>query len=122
MGHFPETTFRRLLAPIAAPDANTVGGSDTIGHSSVQAWSAGDIFPAVISIVESYEHGSKAYREAVSLESRRRYTAYDLTLDGVTERFSTYEDARDVARMLLADPVSREQWRATSEIDGEYRG
>lgn len=100
-------------------DINMPGGADTVGHSSVQAWSAGDIFPATIGVVESYYppaeyrgplQGAPAADSPKDFELRRRWVAYDLTLDGVTERFATYDDARSVAEVLVRDPVARRCW------------
>ncbi len=64
---------------------------DTVGHSSVQPWSAGEIFPAVIGLV--YRDGEKAYAE--------------LSLDGITERFSSWKNAEIQARFLLKNPQHR---------------
>lgn len=83
---------------------NLPGGRDTRGHSSVQAWSHGEIFPAVIVIVDSHDQ-----------EGTFRYRAYDLCLDGQAERFATHEDAEAAARMLLADPAARVAWREGRE-------
>jgi hypothetical protein len=95
-------------------DDNVPGGRDTVGHSAVQGWSAGDIFPAVITVVESYHDIDPCHRfRAVEpIGARLRYRAFDLTLDGRTERFSNYDDARAAARALLADPAMRAAWRA----------
>ncbi len=106
MSHFPESTFRRLMAgapklTLAQGGKDQVGGTDTVGHSSVQPWSAGDIFPATIAVIESYTYAGEY-----------RFTAYELMLDGQSERFATYDDAVAAARMLLADPEARAAWRA----------
>lgn len=111
--HFPESAFRKFLAsftpPASTAEANVPGGRDTIGHSSVQAWSAGELFPAVISTVESYAEGDG------TLAERLRHTSYLLILDGREERYASFEDAKAVARRLLADPASRAVWRAGAE-------
>ena len=75
------------------------GGVDTKDHSSVQAWSQGDLFPAVIAIVDVHDENGAL-----------RYRAYELALDGYTERFATWEDAETAARHLLSDPVARSTW------------
>lgn len=85
---------------IMQDNVNVPGGTDTVGHSAVQAWSAGDIFPAVIRIVESYSPDGVA-----------RYRAFDLLLDGKEERFSSYDDAATVARYLLRNPLARAAWQ-----------
>ena len=97
------------------------GRPDTVGHSSIQAWSAGELFPAVIARVEIYRE--RAHHEAAaggaldSLAMRRMATFWELTLDGRSKRFESYDAAADCARALLADPWDRyglrHQWRAT---------
>lgn len=56
----PARSVGRSPAPTAPYGArsndNKPGGRDLVGHSSVQAWSAGPIFPAVISRTEQYSH------------------------------------------------------------------
>lgn len=79
---------------------NVPGGTDTVGHSSVQAWSAGDLFPAVIATVESY-----------GADGALRHTSFELTLHGRAERFATYDDAAMVARWALASPANTAAWR-----------
>ncbi len=37
-----------------SPTQRGPGRPDTVGHSSVQAWSAGALFPAVIAVIERY--------------------------------------------------------------------
>jgi hypothetical protein len=106
---------------------NTVGTKDTNPHPSVQAWSKGDIFPAVISTVEKYTTAMsfdewKAgntqiarsdvapilyanYLEAFysqPLEARRVWTAFRLLHTGFDELYATYEDALMVAKAMLA--------------------
>jgi len=109
---------------------NLPGGRDTHGHASVQAWSYGDLFPAVIAQVEVYDeprsmvswaydpqahrfHGSYGdYYEAFfarSLAQRLQATYHDLIYPGQpTLRFACYSDAAMVARCRnagLNDPV-----------------
>jgi hypothetical protein len=98
-------------------------GRDTIGHSSVQPWSAGPLFPAVIARIERYGAPSKdaqwAMRAAIGyadeerlmaalpLAERLECTSWELNLDGVAEEYASYEDAEHAARLLLAHPEYR---------------
>jgi hypothetical protein len=103
---------------------------DRIGHSSVQPWSAGAIFPCVVTRVERYQrfedmHAAQAARTdddprmyaqvedmfyAQPLEARLRVVSYVLTLDGHSEEYATREDAEMVARAMLRDAGLRAQW------------
>ena len=89
-------------------------GIDTLNHSSVQPWSAGDIFPAVIARIEKYRpaaHHEQVCNGAMdSLDARLEWTAWELTLDGHSETYATYEDAQAVAKHLLASAPARRLW------------
>ena len=50
----PGYRIELLEADATRANDNKPGGRDLVGHSSVQAWSAGPIFPAVIARVETY--------------------------------------------------------------------
>ena len=92
------------------------GRPDTVGHSSIQAWSAGELFPAVIARVEVYR--PRAHHEAAcggaldSLAARRQSVHWELTLDGRSARFPSYDSAAAWARYVLADAYRRQCWRA----------
>lgn len=73
--------------------ARRASGTDTIGHSSVQPWSAGPIFPAVISLV--YRNGSPYYAE--------------LILDGITQKVPNYKAAVSLAYYYLKNPMWRKK-------------
>ena len=88
---------------------NVPGGRDTIGHSSVQGWSAGDYFPAVISIVESYFDCGTTANDKLPLSARLRWRAFEVLLDGRSERYASHGDAEAAARFAVAN---RAQWRA----------
>jgi len=89
-------------------------GIDALGHSGVQPWSAGPIFPAVIAKVERYDEMPRNLFSGVlvPLADRLKTAWYELTLDGRTEQYATCEDAEMVAKRLLADPISRQRWNA----------
>lgn len=76
---------------------------DLIAHSSVQPWSAGDIFPAVINRVDYHPpEGGEAYA-----------SRWALTLDGRREEgYASHDAAAEMARALLADPDLRRDWAA----------
>lgn len=114
---------------------NKPGGRDLIGHSSVQAWSAGPLFPCVIAVVERYSafppfegwmggtfyppspsmyENEKVVFYAQSLEDRLRSRSFELMLDGRSEEYASREDAERAARMLLTYPSMRARW-----INGE---
>lgn len=82
---------------------NKPGGRDLIGHSSVQAWSAGPLFPCVIAVVERY-----------TMTGEFRSRSFELMLDGRSEEYASREDAERAARMLLTYPSMRARW-----INGE---
>lgn len=72
--------------------------ADTVGHGSIQPWSAGDIFPAVIARIEVYEtHAtpSNAREQAAAdafyarpLADRLIGARWEVTLNGVTRSFN----------------------------------
>jgi hypothetical protein len=90
---------------------NVPGGRDTIGHSSVQGWSAGDIFPATIAVVEHYDDYGDANNAALPLAARLLYRCFELTLDGVSRRYVSHADAALVGRALVSDAAARRAWR-----------
>ena len=65
---------------------------DKLGHSSIQPWSAGEIFPAVIVRVERYPAGETA------ATTENFSTSWELRVGAYREEYATYEDAREVAR------------------------
>lgn len=73
------------------------GAHDPAPHSGVQAWSKGDIFPAVIARRESYTDAGEF-----------RYASHVLILDGCEDVYASYDDAHAAARALLARPAARE--------------
>ena len=81
------------------------GDADHVRHPSVQHWSQGEIFPAVIAKVEYYIPPER-YSEDVDLEYRRVTSYYELILDGVIDTYATYADARDAA-LFLINPMNR---------------
>lgn len=91
--------------------------ADTVGHSGVQPWSAGDLFPAVIARVERYRarmtlEDARAMRAAIgygdeerwikgaSSPSRLECTSFELTIGAYREEYATREDAEMVARWV----------------------
>jgi hypothetical protein len=77
---------------------------DSNPHLSIQPWSRGDIFPAIIARKEVYPPGKTA-------ENSEPSTSFPLLLDGYEEEYATYNDAREVALALIRDPVLRDAWR-----------
>lgn len=96
-------------------------GIDGLGHSSVQPWSAGPIFPAVIAKVERYAKHDRFGNTSV-LWARFETQWWELTLDGVTEQYATREDAELVAIALIGDPVMRARWSWHGSDGAEHRG
>lgn len=96
------------------------GHRDTIGHSSVQPWSAGPIFPCVImrserypeAVIpsEGYADGGEPYSDEELAQHNAPSISYVLIAYGHSEEYATREDAEDVARALNADPVLRVRW------------
>jgi hypothetical protein len=82
---------------------------DANPHPSIQAWSKGDIFPAVIARIERYQDnkGNALSAECCAAPS----VSHELTLDGRAEEYASYDDARTVALELLVNPAMRRQWR-----------
>lgn len=91
----------------------------------VQPHSQGPIYPAVIARVESYYdpqekghlQGVPAYGSEHDFVLRHRSTSYVLMLDGIKEAYSSYDDAHEVARALIASPFLRAQWQQGREFD-----
>lgn len=77
-------------------EASATTGADTVGHSSIQAWSAGPCFPAVISTVERYAPGRSAADSTPAVSHR-------LTIAGWSEEYATHRDAESVARWACRD-------------------
>lgn len=99
---------------------------DVIGHSGVQPWSAGDLFPCVIATVERYadwaeyvERERAARRPylthaafyALDPVHRLRSVSYELIAYGRREEYATREDAEMVARHLNVSPAMRAAWQ-----------
>lgn len=76
-----------------APAAPGTRGADTVGHSSVQSWSAGPVFPAVMVRVESYPAGQTA-ADAAPVKFTR------LIIGAWSEVYATDADAYAVARWV----------------------
>ena len=86
---------RVLGAPgwIEGAIASAPGRPDSIGHSSIQAWSAGPLFPAVIARVD------RCYEPP---EGRIAFTSWELHIGAFRESYVTREDAEAVARWACA--------------------
>lgn len=126
-GMAPESALRRMLA-IHSGQGRRPG---SIAGDGVQEHSKGELYPAVISTVESYleweslpvavkagrrvfdgiVYTREDYYSQVSLERRLRYVAHRLTLDGHSEDYSEYAEAEQVARVLLVSQPARDAWR-----------
>lgn len=80
------------------------GGRDTLMHATLQPWSAGDIFPAVITVVEFYADPEPSHRFFQPWDTGARFRAryFDLTLYGRTKRYPTYDAAAETAHAILA--------------------
>jgi hypothetical protein len=74
------------------------GRRDTVGHSSVQAWSTGELFPAVIARVERYPLDVTGARSVVP-----DAVSYELTIGAFREEYATRADAEQVARYVCQD-------------------
>lgn len=80
-----------------------VGAPDRTPHPSVQAWSRGEFFPAVIKRVEVVEPSFTHYSNAlgVFIIPETRYTAFVVLYRGrESEPYSHYDDAHAVACKL----------------------
>ncbi len=78
------------------------GRPDTVGHSSVQAWSAGPIFPAVIAVIE--RRAPVYFRGAPFGDGFEDPSiSFELTIGAFREEYATREDAELVARWTCAD-------------------
>ena len=86
----------RPNAADARAELERAAEGDTIGHSSVQSWSAGPYFPAVISTVERYAPGRSAADSTPAVTHR-------LSIAGWSEEYATYRDAESVARWVCRD-------------------
>lgn len=75
-----------------------VGGFDANPHPSVQEWSRGPLFPAVIFRTERYSEYLENFHEKW----------WSVILDGVVEEgLSTYDEAEQCARGMLAQRAAR---------------
>jgi hypothetical protein len=83
---------------------------DNIGHSSVQPWSAGPYFPAIVHRQDVHET-----IPAPDGSYPLRYSHWLVTLDGVTRGgYASHDDAEMVARGLV-NPLAvadRKRWSA----------
>lgn len=86
---------------------------DKLGHSSIQPWSAGPLFPAVIATVDNYrafaeyvasgtpvddQPEAEARYYAQPLQARLRHVSFELIYPGEKPaRYATYEGAERVA-------------------------
>ena len=78
---------------------NQPGGRDLVGHSGVQPWSAGPIFPGIIARVEVYSPDGAMTHFG---------THWTLTYPGQpTEVFTTYDAAEATARWYNAEVAVR---------------
>ena len=60
--------------------------------------------------MDKFDHGSIYPAVIARLETGGVVNGWELTLDGHSKTFPTYDDAHMTARNLLAYPVSRKQW------------
>ena len=78
-------------------------------HPSVQPWSRGPIFPAVIAQVETYADWGAAMNQRTALENRRLATMHELRYPGREPvQYYSYADAEMAARWLnvgVTDPA-----------------
>ena len=81
---------------------NGPGRPDTVGHSSVQAWSAGPLFPAVIAVIERYPASNTGNIPCMQIGGCTYCSgpsvSYQLTIGAFSEEYATREDAEMVAR------------------------
>lgn len=82
----------------------------------VQPHSQGPIYPAVIARVEYYDDATWGMSER-NLVDYPHSRAFVLSLDGIKETYSSYDDAHEVARALIASPFLRAQWQQGREFD-----
>lgn len=100
------------------------GRRDARPHSSVQAWSRGPLFPAVIARVERYDHrpmerGESMEHLARPLAERLHSVSYELTIGAFREEYATREDAETVARWCCANgQIIPERYAALMEDNG----
>jgi len=83
---------------------NKPGGRDLVGHSSVQAWSAGPIFPAVIARIEDHaDWGTANPHSPLAARQLVLNTRWELNYPGrMPQRFGSYEAAHTRALHLNA--------------------
>jgi hypothetical protein len=115
MKRYPGEAMPRTAADVLPGEtfARRPGRPDTAGNS-VQAWSAGPLFPAVIAVIEHYgRHCDTATEQACiarkgacwqaqccTLETSR---SYELTIGAFREEYASREDAEMVARWVCRD-------------------
>ena len=77
---------------------NQVGGTDSIGHSSIQPWSAGPLFPGVIARIGDRGH------EALYKGQRAVFLVYrdNGTPGGYSDVSATYDGARAYIETILS--------------------
>lgn len=78
----------------AASTIKGPGTPDARPHSSVQAWSRGALFPAVIARVERYSAAGYDFPDPV--------ISFELTIGAFREEYATREDAEAVARWTVS--------------------
>jgi hypothetical protein len=107
-------------ARLARSNDNRPGGRDLIGHSSVQAWSAGPLFPAIIYVRERYDDQPyDAMGGTRHLDDRLRSRSFVLSLDGREEEYASHADAEQVARALLESPRLRARWNQNEDFSDD---
>ena len=95
-----------------------IAGRENVAGDGVQEHSKGEIYPAVIRVVERYAIGSDS--SYGTLAERLRSVSYVLMLDGHEEEYACREDAEQVARALLASPFLRGRWSSGEEFGPDY--
>ena len=100
----------RAAAERSAFPERTTSGQDNLMHSSIQPWSAGPLFPAVIAVVEQYERYAESPQHRFNSQCREAFyekpaihrriqISVELIYPGFkTERFATWDDAVAVAQ------------------------
>lgn len=103
--------------------------ADTVGHSSVQPWSAGPLFPCIIGRVERWSSnaGHVLAGDPILAPTVLESVSYLLIAYGREEEYATREDAERVARWLNRDPEGRKHWAkragfAAREVVGDFHG
>ena len=76
-------------------------GADTLGHSSVQPWSAGEFFPAIIHRIDRHTQ-----------DGEFQYSMWRLIYNGREAIYGFREAAELVARALISREDVRRSWNA----------